>query len=96
MYYLCTKYYKPITVQYYIAKCVSWVSRLTLLGLQKNLDLETRSQNQTHSHAGDFLYSERRSGGRQAECRGGNSGKGSRQQGGHRDLEFILKTEDSS
>ena len=30
MYYLCEKYYKPITVQYYIADCVSWVSRLTL------------------------------------------------------------------
>ena len=30
MYYLCGKYYKPITVQYYIADCVNWVSRLTL------------------------------------------------------------------
>ena len=29
--YLCEKYYKPITVQYYIADCVSWVPRLTLL-----------------------------------------------------------------
>ena len=34
MYYLCEKYYKPIPVQYYIAYCVSWVSRLTLLDLQ--------------------------------------------------------------
>ena len=34
MYYLCEKYYKPITVQYYIADCVSWVPRLTLLDLQ--------------------------------------------------------------
>ena len=34
MYYLCEKYYKPITVQYYIADCVSWVPRLTLLGLR--------------------------------------------------------------
>ena len=25
MYYLCEKYYKPITGQYYIADCVSWV-----------------------------------------------------------------------
>ena len=33
MYYLCEKYYKPITVQYYIADCVSWVLRLTLLNL---------------------------------------------------------------
>ena len=36
MYYLCEKYYKPITVQYYIANCVSWVPRLTLLDLRKN------------------------------------------------------------
>ena len=28
-YVLCEKYYKPITVQYYIANCVSWVPRLT-------------------------------------------------------------------
>ena len=34
MYYLCEKYYKPITVQYYIADCVSWVPRLTLLDLR--------------------------------------------------------------
>ena len=33
MYCLCEKYYKPITVQYYIAYCVSWVPRLTLLDL---------------------------------------------------------------
>ena len=39
MYYLCEKYYKPITVQYYqyyIVDCVSWVPRLTLLDLQTN------------------------------------------------------------
>ena len=34
MYYLCEKYYKPITVQYYIADYASWVPRLTLLDLQ--------------------------------------------------------------
>ena len=34
--YLCEKYDKPITVQYYIADCVSWVPRLTLLDLQTN------------------------------------------------------------
>ena len=28
-------YYKPITVQYYIADCVSWVPRLTLLDLEQ-------------------------------------------------------------
>ena len=36
MYYLCEKYYKPITVQYYITDCVSWVPRLTLLDLRTN------------------------------------------------------------
>ena len=34
MYYLCEKYYKPITLQYYIVDCVSWVPRLTLLDSQ--------------------------------------------------------------
>ena len=33
MYYLCEKYYKPATVQYHIADCISWVPRLTLLDL---------------------------------------------------------------
>ena len=33
---LCEKCYKPITVQYYIADCVSWVPRLTLLDLRTN------------------------------------------------------------
>ena len=28
---LCEKSYKPITVLYYIADCVNWVPRLTLL-----------------------------------------------------------------
>ena len=40
MYYLCEKYYKPITVQYYIADCVSWVPRLTLLDLRTNWTYE--------------------------------------------------------
>ena len=39
MYYLCEMYYKPITVQYYIADRVSWVPRLTLLDLTNKLDL---------------------------------------------------------
>ena len=30
MYYLCKEYYNPITL-YYIANCVSWIPRLTLL-----------------------------------------------------------------
>ena len=36
MYDLCEKYYKPITVWYYIADCVSWVPSLTLLDLWTN------------------------------------------------------------
>ena len=40
MYYLCEKYYKPIITQYYIANCVSWVHRLTLLDLQTNWTYE--------------------------------------------------------
>ena len=47
MYYLCENYYKTITVQYYIAHCVAWVPRLTLLDLQNQLDLQMRSQNGT-------------------------------------------------
>ena len=34
MYYLCEKYYTPVTVQYYLADGVSWVPRLTLLELR--------------------------------------------------------------
>ena len=40
MYYLCENYYKPITVQYYVADCVSCVPRLTLLDLQTNWTYE--------------------------------------------------------
>ena len=46
MIYLSEKYYKPITVQYYIAGCVSWVPRLTSLDLQiglMNMHLEWNS-----------------------------------------------------
>ena len=32
----CEKYYKPITAQYNIASCSSWVPRLTLLDLRTN------------------------------------------------------------
>ena len=31
MYYLYKKYYKLITVQYYIANCISWMPRLAFL-----------------------------------------------------------------
>ena len=47
---LCEKHYKPITVQYYTADCVSWVPRLTFL------DLLTHSWNETSSYIGDLLY----------------------------------------
>ena len=40
MYYLCEKYYKPMTGQYYIADCVSWVPRLTLPDLRTNWTYE--------------------------------------------------------
>ena len=43
MCYLCENYYKHTTAQYYIADCVSWVTRLTLLDLQTELDLRTCS-----------------------------------------------------
>ena len=36
MYYMCEKYCTPITVQYHIAGCVTWVPRVTLLDLQTN------------------------------------------------------------
>ena len=35
MYYFCEKYYKPITVQCYMAYWVSWIPRVTL-DLQTN------------------------------------------------------------
>ena len=58
MHYLCEKYYKTLTVQYYIANCVHWVPRLTLLDFTNKLDLQTCSQNRTRSYVGDFLYIE--------------------------------------
>ena len=49
IHYFCEKYYKPITVWYYIASCVSWVPRLTLL------DLWVCSWKGTHLYVGDLL-----------------------------------------
>ena len=40
IYCLCEKHYKPITVQYYIADCVSLIPRLISLGLQTNWTYE--------------------------------------------------------
>ena len=55
MYYLCEKYYKPITVQYYIADCVSWVPRLTV-GITNKVDFRKHSCNGIHSYGGDLMY----------------------------------------
>ena len=46
----------PITVQYYITNCVSWVPRLTLWDLPTKLGLQTCSWNGTPSYVGDLLY----------------------------------------
>ena len=53
MYYLCEKYYKPITVQYYIVHCVSWVPRLTLLDLRTHWTQEYALR----TKIGDLLWS---------------------------------------
>ena len=54
MYYLCEKYYKPIKVQYYIAKWVSWVPRLTVLDLEQT-GLTDALLEQRCMYAGDLL-----------------------------------------
>ena len=54
VFYICEKY-KPITVKYSIADCVSWVPTLTLLDLTNKLELRTCSQNRIHSYVGDLL-----------------------------------------
>ena len=51
---LCEKCYKPITVQSWIADCVSWVLRLTLLDLRTNWTYQTCSWNGTRSYVGDL------------------------------------------
>ena len=40
VYCLCEKYHNPITIQHYIANCVRWVPRLTLLDLGTNWTFE--------------------------------------------------------
>ena len=39
MYYLCEKYYKPITVEYCMVDCVSWVPRLTFYECTLGMEL---------------------------------------------------------
>ena len=55
MYYLCEKYHKPITAECYIADCLSWVPRLTLLDLTNKLDLSTCPWNRARLYVGDLL-----------------------------------------
>ena len=53
---ICEKYYKPITVQYYIANCVNWAPRLTLLDLGTNWTCEHALGLETLWYLGDLLY----------------------------------------
>ena len=53
---LCENIIKPFTVRYYIASCVSWVPRLTLLDLTNKPNLQMCSQNGTHLQVGRLLY----------------------------------------
>ena len=57
-YYLCGKYYKPVTVQYYITDCVSWVPRLTLWDIPTNWTERMHSRNRTHLCVGELLEME--------------------------------------
>ena len=59
MYYLHEKHRTPIIVQYYIASCVSWEPRLSLLDSMNKPDLRTLSRNGTLSYVGDLLYLQR-------------------------------------
>ena len=34
MYYLYEKYFKSVTIQYYVVDCVGWIPRPTLLNLE--------------------------------------------------------------
>ena len=55
MYYLCENDYKPVTVQYYIAECITWLPRLTLFDLMNKLDLWMCFQNGTCLYVEDAL-----------------------------------------
>ena len=41
MSYLCEKHYKLITIQYYVADCVSWVPKANFVGLKELMGLMT-------------------------------------------------------
>ena len=53
MYYLCVKHYKPIIVQYYIADCLSWVPRLTLWNLTRQMSVSVLHPDISHHHLAD-------------------------------------------
>ena len=55
MYYLYENNYKPITVQYYKANCVSWMSRLTFLDLRINWLTNTLSEWNSFLNVGELL-----------------------------------------
>ena len=57
MYYLYEKYYKSITIQYYIAQLCQLGSRLTLLDLMNKFKVQMHSQKETCSYAGNLLNS---------------------------------------
>ena len=56
MYYLCETDYKPITVQYYIANCVSWVPKLTSLDLRINWTYDMLSEQNSFVYSGLTVY----------------------------------------
>ena len=62
MCYLGEKYHKPITAQYYIVTCLSWVPRLTLSDLTNKSDLRKHFWDGTRSYVGDLLYPDLKSG----------------------------------
>ena len=56
MYYMCEKYCTPITVQYHIADCVTWVPRVTLLDLQIGLNKHTLGTELVHMSGTYYTY----------------------------------------
>ena len=53
MYYLCEKYHKPIMVHDCIADCLSWVPRLTLLNLTREMGVSVLHPDISHHHLAD-------------------------------------------
>ena len=53
MCYLCEKYHKPIMVHDCIADCLSWVPRLTLLNLTREMGVSVLHPDISHHHLAD-------------------------------------------